>query len=336
MWGWHDNTGLKLEVAGDVALEKAASGTARALPADATMFWNDGTWLRLNQNLDFTKPIFGVHTPGLFAPGSLNVGGAGGWGDPGPGNVWVTGQVGIGTTTPQASLQVTSGAIMPAVGNSATAGIQFPSDPGGGAFDEAFIRYFVLSGETTKLLIGINNDADDTIGFHQAGTERMTIHSGNVGIGTLTPGSRLDVVGNVHVNGTVFANGFSPNPSDRSLKKDITSLTGALHKLLQLRGVNFRWNEPEKVGNQSGPQIGLIAQEVEEVFPDWVTIAPNGYKALTIRGFEALTIEALRELHTEIEALKIRLDKPTESQPSVDTRPRQRRPRKEATHERTD
>ena len=81
----------RLQVAGDVALNSMASGAARPLPVGATLIWNDGTWLRLNQNLDFTKPIFGVHTPGLFASGSLNVGGAGGWTDPGPGNLRVKG-----------------------------------------------------------------------------------------------------------------------------------------------------------------------------------------------------------------------------------------------------
>ena len=43
----------------------------------------------------------------------------------------------------------------------------------------------------------------------------------------------------------------------------------------------------------------MIAQEVEPVFPDWVESGPEGYKRLTYRGFEALTVEALRELREE-------------------------------------
>ena len=51
-------------------------------------FRGSDTWLRLNQDLAFTS---GVHTPGVFAPMSLNVGGRGGWGNPGDGNIWYTG-----------------------------------------------------------------------------------------------------------------------------------------------------------------------------------------------------------------------------------------------------
>ena len=43
----------------------------------------------------------------------------------------------------------------------------------------------------------------------------------------------------------------------------------------------------------------LFAQEVEKVFPDWVHQRDDGYKAVTFRGFEALTVEALRELRSE-------------------------------------
>jgi hypothetical protein len=84
----------RLQVAGDVALQQIGGGAARSLPTGSTLVWNDGTWLRLNQNLDFSKPIFGVHTPGVLAPVSLNVGGAGNWADPGGGQVWMTGNLG--------------------------------------------------------------------------------------------------------------------------------------------------------------------------------------------------------------------------------------------------
>lgn len=82
------------------------------------------------------------------------------------------------------------------------------------------------------------------------------------------------------------------------------------------------------MGNLMGPQIGLVAQEVEKVFPEWVTVAPNGYKALTFRGFEGLTIEALRELQTEIEELKGRLDKSPKQQPAAG-RPQEKKSPKE-------
>jgi pyruvate/2-oxoglutarate dehydrogenase complex dihydrolipoamide acyltransferase (E2) component len=50
--------------------------------------------------------------------------------------------------------------------------------------------------------------------------------------------------------------------------------------------------------------MGLVAQQVEEVLPEWVDTDPSGYKNLTVRGFEALTVEAFRELTAENEALK--------------------------------
>jgi hypothetical protein len=277
----------------------------------------------------------------LFAPGSLNVGGLDNWGDPGHGNAWVKGRVGIGTHTPQAALQVVGGAIMPSVGNSPNAGISFPIDPGGGSGDEAFIRYFVTGGETTKLLIGCQNDADDSIGFFQANAERMTIINGRVGIGTATPAQELDVRGKVvignmpneafpfppippppptmppyslFVDGSILVRGaivpFFPW-SDERLKKDVATLSEALDTLLSLRGVQFYWRDPENVGVPPGRQMGFIAQEVEKVLPEWVMEGANGYKGIAINGFEALVIEALRELKTELDSIEKRLPKMT-------------------------
>jgi hypothetical protein len=90
--------------------------------------------------------------------------------------------------------------------------------------------------------------------------------------------------------------------SDLRLKKDVVSLTGALDQLLSLRGVSFQWIDPEKHGGLTGPQMGFIAQEVEGVFPQWVTTAPDGYKSVGLpMGFSALTVEAIRDLATEVQ-----------------------------------
>ena len=116
--------------------------------------------------------------------------------------------------------------------------------------------------------------------------------------------------GNLSVTGGAFKPGGGAwgSSSDKRLKDNIRPLTNALDRLLNLRGVVYEWKQPEKQGNLTGPQIGLIAQEVEEVFPDWVGVDSDGYKTLTIRGFEALTVEAFKQLKAENESLKARCE----------------------------
>jgi hypothetical protein len=82
----------------------------------------------------------------------------------------------------------------------------------------------------------------------------------------------------------------------------VRPLTGSLDKLLELRGVNFEYIDPACINELSGVRTGMIAQEVEKVFPDWVDQGPDGMRRLTFRGFEALTVEALRDLRTETSA----------------------------------
>jgi hypothetical protein len=111
-------------------------------------------------------------------------------------------------------------------------------------------------------------------------------------------------------NFVVFTDAFKPgggawsNHSDLRLKQYIRPLDGALEKLLDLHGVFYEWKDPAKQGNLPGPQMGMIAQDVEKVFPQWISTDADGYKVLTVRGFEALAIEAFRTLKAENEQLR--------------------------------
>lgn len=90
--------------------------------------------------------------------------------------------------------------------------------------------------------------------------------------------------------------------SDIRLKKDVLNLEGALDSLLNLRSVTFEYKDPEAIHETPGRHTGFIAQEVEKVFPEWVTEAPNGFKAVAPVGFESLAVQALRELRAEKDA----------------------------------
>ena len=90
--------------------------------------------------------------------------------------------------------------------------------------------------------------------------------------------------------------------SDRRLKKNIEPLNGALDRLMKLRSVTYEYHEPEKIQQLPGTQTGFIAQEVEAVFPDWVGEKSDGMKYISVKGFESLTVQALREMRAEKDA----------------------------------
>lgn len=128
------------------------------------------------------------------------------------------------------------------------------------------------------------------------------------------------------------------NTSDARIKKNIQPLTGALDKLTQLRGVSFEWRNPQDHANQTNVQSGFIAQEVEQVFPDWVTqiAAAEHDRGLTDDGkvrslslpfaYDALVVESIKELHDENVELKRQLAELKEIVLKLSTTPAPARP----------
>src|SRR5215207_8365000 len=141
---------------------------------------------------------------------------------------------------------------------------------------------------------------------NDTGTYKTLMIVGNRSAGV---GRRVSIWDRLEVNGSAFkpGGGSWSSLSDVRVKKNVLPLKGALEQLLRLRGVSFEWKKPEEQGNLMGSQMGLIAQEVEEVLPEWISTDPNGYKNMTVRGFEALVVEAFKQLNAENETLKARL-----------------------------
>lgn len=85
--------------------------------------------------------------------------------------------------------------------------------------------------------------------------------------------------------------------SDERLKTNITDLTSdTLDKVLNIKTVSYNWiNFPDK-----GSQIGFLAQDLEQYFPQVVSEAPNGFKTVSYGGMTPILVEAIREMNLKI------------------------------------
>jgi hypothetical protein len=130
--------------------------------------------------------------------------------------------------------------------------------------------------------------------------------NGFIGLGNVDPSVRLQV------NGDIIANSIAGS-SDVRFKTNITPIENPLKKVLQLRGVNFDWNQkvyPDRNFSNS-KAIGFIAQEVEKVIPEVVQTekTAEGYKSIQYDKVVALLVEAIKEQQKQINSLKAELKK---------------------------
>lgn len=175
----------------------------------------------------------------------------------------------------------------------------------GGTMNRAQGAYSFAAGRRAKALHNgtfVWADSQDADFASTINNQFLIRASGGVGIGTVAT-----VPFQLVVNGTAAKPGGGSWSafSDARLKRDIQQLQpGTLDQLLALRGYVFEY-ENDAIENRlalPGVQTGLIAQEVAEVFPDWVGEDDEGYLYITERGTTAIFVEALRELRAEKDA----------------------------------
>ena len=134
---------------------------------------------------------------------------------------------------------------------------------------------------------------------YEGGIPRVHVkgNGGFVGIGTSNP-SALLTVDNGTTIGTYTTGGWN-HSSDFRLKKDVKTIDQALDRVVQLRGVEYKFTKDKENRNQ----IGFIAQEAEKVFPESVTTGPDGMKSMSYANLVAPVVEAIKELYKKVQDL---------------------------------
>ena len=223
----------------------------------------------------------------------------------------IDGNVGIGTTEPTANLHLKTSA---ACSGSAVLAIEAESPEGCPAYAKLVLTSSV-GGTPGGATLGRWFDGELFLD-NSAGRDDLVISpNGHVGMGT-TSG---DGQHRLWVNGSIKANGCTDCASDIRIKRNVLPISDALSKVLVLTGVSFEFEGTDypDLDLPLGPQIGLIAQEVEEVMPEVVTSPPDGgLKSIKYANLVAVLIEAVKEqqgqieeLHAENEELRARLDR---------------------------
>ena len=231
-----------------------------------------------------------------------------------------SGNVGIGKTTPATLLEIGNNSTAGVTGkghlvingtNAQSDGIYFNRNVSneygwvnmqggslrmgsrGGASTNGYIQFVQYDGTTLSVAMELDS-------------------SGNMGIGTATHTSKLDVYGDIRVgtsgsngclsryDGTVLVGSCS---SDIRLKKNVESISNILGKFTQLNPVTYEWRADEFPQKHFGTNrvYGLIADEVQTLFPELVATDKDGYKTLDYGvALNMLAISAIKEVNGKL------------------------------------
>ncbi len=195
------------------------------------------------------------------------------------------GYVGVGTSVPFAQLHIE------ATGRGNIGGVGINNSSAGG-------RMITINQQTPGQL---------TFTSLMGAVDLMTLDFPNerVGIGTVSPGYKLQVSGTIDAEGLVYSFGV-PLVSDQRFKKDVVAISNALDKVGRLHGVSFSWKTDEFPDRKfpKDRQMGFIAQDVEPIVPEVVTTMNDGYKTVDYSKLTPLLVEAVKEQQKEIDELK--------------------------------
>ena len=105
--------------------------------------------------------------------------------------------------------------------------------------------------------------------------------------------------GDMKLAGAFTAGGKITAYSDKRLKTNIRDIKNPLSGILKVKGVLY-----DRLDNDSKDQIGFLAQDLEEIFPELVITGLDGIKSVNYQAMTAILVEAIKEQQLQIDKLK--------------------------------
>ena len=147
----------------------------------------------------------------------------------------------------------------------------------------------------------VSGSSQITLSSTTGGGTSDNVRFGSLGIGMAASGT----AGRIDASNDVVA--FST--SDIRFKENITPIPNAIEKIRKISGNTYDWKADLKdVHGYEGNDVGVIAQEIEEVLPQLVQNRDNGYKAVKYDKLVALLIEGIKEQQQNIDNLTIQVE----------------------------
>ena len=206
----------------------------------------------------------------------------------------IQGNVGIGTTSPTGQLELYTSSVLDSnlrIRRADTSG-------------NAMVK--LVTGTTADWIFGERNNGNSDFNLYNFGTNTdvLTVlrSNGNVGIGTTSPSYKLDVAGDLRITGTPYRTGGDiawQTPSDSRLKNVVGNADKGLTELMKLSEIKYTYIADNPFGlvpNQA--HTGLIAQDVQQVFPEAVT-QDRGYLTLNTTPIFWAMLKGIQELNTK-------------------------------------
>jgi hypothetical protein len=268
-----------------------------------------GVYGESNSNNNLGSGVYGNHNglgPGVSGYSPYGIGGRFN-SDYGYALVTQSGNVGIGTNTPVAKMDIMGSLYLSHFYYGANEDTYIR---GGKAGSDVLINDIAGQGNVG---IGVSNpayilDIKDRIRLRANGSNTAGLYLNNAANTTWTAfaGMKTDNQVGLFIGGTWrfwvdntgsgYLNGNLIQTSDKRLKKGFIQLNNSLTDIYQLNGYHFKWIEESRSHDL---QTGLIAQEVQKIFPELVQTDENGFLSVNYIGLIPHLIEAVKELKNE-------------------------------------